>query len=58
MSLLVSDAFAQSTGNPMSSGYSQIILVVFVAVFYFLLIRPQQKLTEGSAGHAVASGKR
>jgi len=45
MSLLVSDAFAQgSTGSALGGGYSQIIiLVVFVAVFYFLLIRPQQK---------------
>jgi preprotein translocase subunit YajC len=45
MSLLVSEAFAQTPGGAMGSGsYSQIIiLVVFVAVFYFLLIRPQQK---------------
>jgi preprotein translocase subunit YajC len=46
MSLLVSDAYAQSAGGALGSGggYSQIIiLVVFVAVFYLLLIRPQQK---------------
>jgi preprotein translocase subunit YajC len=45
MSLLVSDAFAQGTGGgPLGAGYSQIIiLVALVAVFYFLLIRPQQK---------------
>jgi preprotein translocase subunit YajC len=46
MSLLVSDAYAQSAGGSLGSGggYSQIIiLVVFVAVFYLLLIRPQQK---------------
>jgi len=45
MSLLISDAYAQSApASPLGGGYSQIIiLVVFVAVFYFLLIRPQQK---------------
>lgn len=45
MSLLVSDAYAQSASGPLSGGGvgQIIILVVFVAVFYFLLIRPQQK---------------
>ncbi|HEY6453229.1 MAG TPA: preprotein translocase subunit YajC [Steroidobacteraceae bacterium] len=45
MSLLVSDAYAQASGSPLSGGGvgQIIILVVFVAVFYFLLIRPQQK---------------
>ena len=45
MSLLVSDAYAQSAGGGLSGGgMGQIvILVVFVGVFYFLLIRPQQK---------------
>jgi preprotein translocase subunit YajC len=42
---LISDAQAQSIGGPMSGGgFGQIvILVVFVAVFYLLMIRPQQK---------------
>ena len=45
MSLLVSNAYAQSPGGALSGGGASqiIILVVFVAVFYFLLIRPQQK---------------
>jgi preprotein translocase subunit YajC len=44
MSLLISDAHAQAAGATPGGGFSQIlILVVFVAVFYFLLIRPQQK---------------
>ena len=45
MSLLVSDAYAQSAGGGLGGGgMGQIvILVVFVGVFYFLLIRPQQK---------------
>jgi preprotein translocase subunit YajC len=45
MSLLVSNAYAQSAGGGIGGGgMSQIvILVVFVGVFYFLLIRPQQK---------------
>jgi preprotein translocase subunit YajC len=52
MSLLVSSAQAQglvgnayAQGGSTPSGYSSqiIILVVFVAVFYFLVIRPQQR---------------
>jgi preprotein translocase subunit YajC len=45
MSLLVSDAYAQTPGSALGGGGASqiIILVVFVAVFYFLLIRPQQK---------------
>ncbi len=44
MSLLVRDAYAQTSGAMSGGGLGQIIiLVVFVAVFYFLLIRPQQK---------------
>ena len=45
LGLLISDAQAQSAGGAMSgSGFGQIvILVVFVAVFYLLMIRPQQK---------------
>jgi preprotein translocase subunit YajC len=45
MSLLISDAYAQSAAGGLGgSGMGQIvILVVFVGVFYFLLIRPQQK---------------
>jgi preprotein translocase subunit YajC len=45
LGVLISDAQAQSAGSPMSGGgVGQIvILVVFVAVFYLLMIRPQQK---------------
>jgi preprotein translocase subunit YajC len=44
MSLLISDAHAQTAAASGAGGMGQIaILVVFVAVFYFLLIRPQQK---------------
>jgi preprotein translocase subunit YajC len=44
MSGLISDAYAQAaapvaTGSSLQFG----LLIVFVAVFYFLLIRPQQK---------------
>jgi preprotein translocase subunit YajC len=66
MSLLISDAYAQSAGGPLGGGgLGQIILlVVFVAVFYFLLIRPQQKrmkdqqamLSRLSAGDEVVTG--
>jgi preprotein translocase subunit YajC len=44
MSLLISSAYAQTSGSGSAGGGFQIIiLVVFVAVFYFLVIRPQQK---------------
>ena len=64
--LLISDAQAQSAGGPMGGGgFGQIIiLVVFVGVFYFLLIRPQQKrvkdqqamLSRLAAGDEVVTG--
>jgi preprotein translocase subunit YajC len=41
---LISNAYAQTSAAPSGSGLSQILmLVVFVAIFYFMLIRPQQK---------------
>jgi preprotein translocase subunit YajC len=40
---LISPAFAQSAATPPGAGLNWIILPVFVAIFYFLLIRPQQK---------------
>jgi preprotein translocase subunit YajC len=44
MDFLISSAYAQAAGGSTSGGLSQIlILVVFVAIFYFMLIRPQQK---------------
>ena len=45
MNFLVSNAYAQGApGAPQGGGLSQIvILVVFVGLFYFMLIRPQQK---------------
>jgi preprotein translocase subunit YajC len=44
MDFLISPAHAQAAGGSASSGLSQIlILVVFVGIFYFMLIRPQQK---------------
>ncbi|GBE07579.1 preprotein translocase subunit YajC [bacterium BMS3Bbin11] len=44
MSLFISDAYAQAAGAPQQGGFMQIIFLggIFV-VFYFLLIRPQQK---------------
>ncbi len=45
MSLLISSAYAQSSGGSAGGGFNVqiIILVVFVGVFYFLVIRPQQR---------------
>ena len=43
MDFLISPAYAQAAGGS-AGGLSQIlILVVFVAIFYLMLIRPQQK---------------
>jgi len=42
MDFFISSAYAQS-GQPPSMWPSLIMLVVFFAIFYFLLIRPQQK---------------
>jgi preprotein translocase subunit YajC len=41
---LINSAYAQAGAAPSGSGVSQILmLVMFVAIFYFMLIRPQQK---------------
>jgi preprotein translocase subunit YajC len=44
MNALISSAWAQA-GAPSSSGQLAplLMMVVFIAIFYFLLIRPQQK---------------
>jgi len=44
MNGLISNAYAQAAGGSTSSGMPQILmLLVFVGIFYFMLIRPQQK---------------
>lgn len=46
MSFFISDAFAAAPTSPMTtgSGYSSLIMLgIFVVVFYFLMLRPQQK---------------
>jgi len=44
MSGIISNAYAQTAAAPAGGSFSQImILVVFVVIFYFMLIRPQQK---------------
>lgn len=44
LSFLISDANAQAGGAAGGSQFSLIVLpVAFIAIFYFLLIRPQQK---------------
>ncbi|MGY0399699.1 MAG: preprotein translocase subunit YajC [Ostreibacterium sp.] len=41
---MISLAHAQSTGLSQGSGFSSIIMMVAIfAIFYFLMIRPQQK---------------
>lgn len=44
MSFFISDAVAQGAAAPQGGGLQTFIfLLVFVAIFYFLLIRPQAK---------------
>ena len=46
MNILIPDAMAQAAGaapNPNQQFFPIIMLVVFVGIFYFMLIRPQQK---------------
>ena len=46
MDFLISDAFAQAGGDAGGSLFSLLPLVVIFVLFYFLLIRPQQKRTK------------
>ena len=44
MNFLISPAYAQAAGAPTGGFPGQILILVgFVAIFYFMLIRPQQK---------------
>jgi preprotein translocase subunit YajC len=45
MNALIPSAWAQAGGAPSTSGQVAplLMMVVFIAIFYFLLIRPQQK---------------
>ncbi len=44
LDLLISPAYAQAAGQPQGSPWAMpIMLIVFFAVFYFLVIRPQSK---------------
>jgi len=44
MDFFISDAYAQGAGGPGGPGMGDFMfLIVLFAVFYFLLIRPQQK---------------
>ena len=44
MDFFISDAYAQGAGAPAGPGMGDFLfLIVLFAVFYFLLIRPQQK---------------
>ena len=57
MNLLISDAWAQAAGAPQQGSLMSLLpLIAIFVVFYFLLIRPQQKrakehkkMTEGLA---------
>jgi preprotein translocase subunit YajC len=46
MDFLISNAYAQSSGGSTSTLMSLLPMVLIFVVFYFLLIRPQQKRTK------------
>lgn len=44
MSFFITPAYAAGAGQPAGSGYELIIMmVVFAAIFYFMIFRPQSK---------------
>jgi preprotein translocase subunit YajC len=46
MSFLIPEAYAQAAGGPAGTGQMLqpfVLMIVFLVIFYFLLIRPQQK---------------
>jgi len=59
MSFFISDAMAQSAGGP-SGGFdftAILPLIIMFAIFYFLLIRPQQKKAKEHKGMVEALKK-
>jgi len=43
MNSLIPDAWAQGTGMTGGGQLAPLLMMVFIAIFYFLLIRPQQR---------------
>lgn len=64
LGLLINDAYAQAGGAQQSPVPMFIWMAVLIAIFYFLLIRPQQKrqkehrqmVTDLSAGDEIVTG--
>lgn len=58
MNLLISDAWAQAAEPAVGGGLMQFLpLVAIVVIFYFLLIRPQQKRAKEQRAMVEALGK-
>ena len=58
LDLLISPAYAQAAGQPQGSPWAMpIMLVVFFAVFYFFVIRPQGKRQKEHRAMLGALGK-
>jgi len=43
LDFFINDAWAQSAASPGGSGSFVLMMVVFIGIFYFMLIRPQTK---------------
>ena len=58
LDLLISPAYAQAAGQPQGSPWAMpIMLIVFFAVFYFFVIRPQGKRQKEHRAMLDALGK-
>ncbi len=57
MDFLISPAFAQAAGPQPSPWSPLIMLAIFFAVFFFLVIRPQMKRAKEHRGMVSALGK-
>lgn len=58
MDFLISSAYAQAAGAPPQSPWSTLVMMlVFVAVFFFFVIRPQMKRAKEHRNMVAAIGK-
>jgi preprotein translocase subunit YajC len=57
--LFISNAYADGIGPGTGAGITDFLpLFALVAVFYFLILRPQQKRSKGSEAYAGSHAKR
>lgn len=58
MSFFISDAYAEGAAGPAGGGFELILMMgVFFAIMYFMIIRPQQKRAKEHKGMLAALSK-